>query len=64
MKKVIMVLFSTIAVGFIFLNIANAKTETDLFKMACYFRKRKNGLFINGHYMPENRSKQVKETRD
>ena len=41
MKKVIMVLFSTIAVGFIFFNIANAKTETDLFKMASILEKEK-----------------------
>ena len=36
-----MVLFSTIAVGFIFFNIANAKTETDLFKMASILEKEK-----------------------
>jgi hypothetical protein len=41
MKKVIMVFFSTIAVGFIFFNIANAKTETDLFKMATILEKEK-----------------------
>ena len=44
MKKVIMVLFGTIAVGFIFFNIANAKTETDLFKMASILEKEKMAI--------------------
>jgi hypothetical protein len=41
MKKVIMVLFSLMVVGFIFFNIANAKTETNLFKMASILEKEK-----------------------
>lgn len=39
MKKVITVLFSLTAVGFIFFNIANAKSENDLFKMASILQK-------------------------
>jgi hypothetical protein len=41
MKKVIMVLLSTIAVGFIIFNIGNAKNEKDLFIMASILEKEK-----------------------
>ncbi|WP_428910087.1 YwmB family TATA-box binding protein [Niallia sp. Krafla_26] len=34
MKKMIMALFSLLAVGFIFINITNAKSEPDLFTLA------------------------------
>jgi len=39
MKKVMMVLLCLTAVGFIFFNIANAKSENDLFKMAAILQK-------------------------